>query len=40
MSAAPHIIGKKMLPNPPIRTGIIKKKIIKRACAVTRLLNI
>jgi len=39
MSDVPHMIGKKILPKPPMSTGIIKKKIIKIACAVTKLLK-
>jgi hypothetical protein len=38
MSGAPSIRGKSQLPNPPIKTGITKKKIIKKACAVTIVL--
>jgi hypothetical protein len=35
ISGAPIIKGTNQLPNPPIITGITKKKIIKKACAVT-----
>lgn len=35
MSGAPIMIGTNQLPNPPISTGITKKKIINMACAVT-----
>jgi len=38
MSGAPSISGNSQLPNPPINTGITKKKIIKNACAVTSVL--
>jgi hypothetical protein len=38
MSGAPSINGRSQLPNPPINTGITKKKIIKNACAVTIVL--
>jgi hypothetical protein len=38
MSGAPSIRGSNQLPNPPINTGITKKKIIKKACAVTIVL--
>jgi hypothetical protein len=38
ISAAPSISGRSQFPNPPINTGITKKKIIKNACAVTRVL--
>jgi len=38
MSGAPNIRGKSQLPNPPINTGITRKKIIKNACAVTIVL--
>jgi hypothetical protein len=31
ISGAPNINGKSQLPNPPINTGITKKKIIKNA---------
>jgi hypothetical protein len=31
ISGAPIIKGKSQLPNPPINTGITKKKIIKKA---------
>lgn len=35
ISAAPTITGTKILPKPPINTGITIKKIIKNACEVT-----
>lgn len=38
MSGAPIIKGSNQLPNPPIKTGITRKKIIKNAWAVTRTL--
>jgi hypothetical protein len=38
ISAAPSINGRSQFPNPPINTGITKKKIIKNAWAVTRVL--
>lgn len=38
MSGAPSIKGTIQLPNPPIITGITKKKIIRKACAVTTVL--
>ncbi len=38
MSGAPIIKGRSQFPNPPINTGITKKKIIKNAWAVTRTL--
>ena len=38
MSGAPIIKGTKKFPNPPIKTGITIKKIIKIACPVTRTL--
>lgn len=38
MSGAPNIRGTSQLPNPPIITGITRKKIIKNACAVTIVL--
>lgn len=38
MSGAPSIKGTSQLPNPPIRTGITKKKIIRTAWAVTIVL--
>jgi hypothetical protein len=38
MSGAPSIRGKSQFPNPPINTGITKKKIIRNACAVTTVL--
>lgn len=38
MSGAPSIRGTSQLPNPPIITGITRKKIIKNACAVTIVL--
>ena len=39
ISGAPIIIGKNMLPNPPIKTGITNIKIIIIPCIVTRTLN-
>jgi hypothetical protein len=38
ISGAPSIRGNSQLPNPPINTGITKKKIIKNAWAVTIVL--
>ena len=38
MSGAPNIKGTSQLPNPPIMTGITRKKIIKNAWAVTIVL--
>lgn len=38
MSGAPSISGISQFPNPPINTGITRKKIIKNACAVTSVL--
>lgn len=38
MSGAPSIRGTSQLPNPPIITGITKKKIIRNAWAVTIVL--
>lgn len=38
MSGAPSINGNNQFPNPPINTGITKKKIIRKACAVTIVL--
>jgi hypothetical protein len=38
ISGAPSINGRSQLPNPPINTGITRKKIIKNACAVTIVL--
>lgn len=38
ISGAPSIRGRSQLPNPPIMTGMTRKKIIKKACAVTRVL--
>jgi hypothetical protein len=38
MSGAANISGSSQLPNPPIKTGITKKKIIKNAWAVTIVL--
>jgi hypothetical protein len=38
ISGAPSINGRSQFPNPPINTGITKKKIIKNACAVTSVL--
>jgi hypothetical protein len=38
ISGAPNIRGRSQFPNPPINTGITKKKIIRNACAVTIVL--
>lgn len=38
MSGAPSISGSSQFPNPPMNTGITKKKIIRNACAVTSVL--
>jgi hypothetical protein len=38
ISGAPSINGRSQLPNPPMNTGITRKKIIKNACAVTIVL--
>lgn len=38
MSGAPIIKGRSQFPNPPIKTGMTKKKIIKNAWAVTNTL--
>jgi len=38
ISGAPIITGTNQLPNPPIKTGITKKKIMIKACAVTKTL--
>ena len=38
ISGAPIIKGTKKFPNPPIKTGITMKKIIKIACPVTKTL--
>jgi hypothetical protein len=38
ISGAPIKIGTNQLPNPPIKTGITMKKIITKACAVTKTL--
>ena len=38
ISGAVSIRGVSQFPNPPIITGITKKKIIKNACAVTSVL--
>lgn len=38
MSGAASISGKSQFPNPPISTGITRKKIIRKACAVTIVL--
>ena len=35
----PSIRGSSQLPSPPINTGITKKKIIKKSCAVTITLD-
>jgi len=38
ISGAPSISGTNQFPNPPIITGITRKKIIRKACAVTMVL--
>lgn len=38
ISGAPSISGRSQFPNPPINTGITRKKIIKNAWAVTIVL--
>lgn len=38
ISGAPNISGTNQFPNPPIRTGITRKKIISTAWAVTIVL--
>lgn len=38
ISGAPSIKGKSQFPNPPIKTGITRKKIIRNAWAVTIVL--
>jgi len=38
ISGAPSINGSNQFPNPPINTGITRKKIIRSACAVTIVL--
>jgi len=38
ISGAPSIRGNNQFPNPPINTGITKKKIMRKACAVTIVL--
>jgi hypothetical protein len=38
MSGAPSISGNSQFPNPPINTGITRKKIIRKAWAVTTVL--
>lgn len=38
ISGAPNIRGRSQFPNPPMNTGITRKKIIRNACAVTRVL--
>lgn len=38
ISGEPNISGRSQLPNPPMKTGITKKKIIRNACAVTIVL--
>jgi hypothetical protein len=38
ISGAPSISGRSQFPKPPINTGITKKKIIRKACAVTIVL--
>jgi len=35
ISGAPNILGTNQFPNPPIKKGITKKKIMMNACAVT-----
>jgi hypothetical protein len=39
ISGAPSISGTSQFPNPPMNTGITKKKIIRNAWAVTSVLN-
>lgn len=38
MSGAASIRGTSQFPNPPINTGITRKKIMRKACAVTIVL--
>lgn len=38
MSGAPSINGRSQFPNPPIKIGITRKKIIRNAWAVTTVL--
>lgn len=38
MSGAASMSGRSQFPNPPIRTGMTRKKIIRKACAVTMVL--
>lgn len=38
MSGAPSIRGRSQFPNPPIITGITRKKIMRKAWAVTKVL--
>lgn len=38
ISGAPSIRGRSQLPNPPMNTGITRKKIIRKAWAVTTVL--
>lgn len=38
MSGAPSIRGISQFPNPPIKIGMTRKKIIRKAWAVTRVL--
>lgn len=38
ISGAPSIRGRSQFPNPPINTGITRKKIIRNAWAVTIVL--
>lgn len=38
ISGAPSMSGNNQLPKPPIKIGITRKKIIKKACAVTIVL--
>jgi len=38
ISGAPSIRGRSQFPNPPMNTGMTRKKIITNACAVTIVL--
>jgi hypothetical protein len=38
ISGAPSINGSSQFPNPPMNTGMTKKKIMRKACAVTIVL--
>jgi hypothetical protein len=38
ISGAPNILGTNQFPNPPIKKGMTKKKIMINACAVTKTL--